>query len=422
MSSGLGRVEDRSGETTGEIDLSRLPGPRAADDDEAAARSADDEAGPRSADDEAGPRPADDQAAPRAADGGDAWSDDDPEPDAWSDEPFPDGPLHGDVLHRVVAAGTAVLATSDLHGRRDISVLSGPRCFLRVLDAKRLAFPDEGEESTTAVRANLAEAAGLGMLLVDHDGRRGLHLDGTARVVPAQELRAEHPDLPESPVPGRSTDVWVVVEVGDLYPLDGDDVPRFVAGRPAAVPAPERGRSRGTLVALGVLGVLVLLLGALLILLAMSGGRQEASAPSPAPGPAAAAAPAGQPVLRGQVRQVLDPASVVVDVDGRPVTVAVVGLDAGTVPACAAPAALAFARETLDGQTVTLVPDPTLPVQPGPTRAYAVLGSQLSYTDAAILGGHAKASGASQYRAVFDREQGVAQDDGVGMWGPPCVS
>lgn len=259
------------------------------------------------------------------------------------------------------------------------------------------------------------------MLLVDHDGRRGLHLDGTARVVPADELRAEHPDLPESPVPGRATDVWVVVEVGDLYPLDGDDVPRFGAA-PAAAPPAERGRSRSTLVALGVLGVLVLLLGALSILLAMSGGRQEASAPPPPAALVADPAPAGPPVLRGQVRQVVDPATVVVDVDGRPVTVAIVGLDAATVPACAEPAALAFARRTLDGQTVTLVPDPTLPPQPGPTRAYAVLGSQLSYTDAAILGGHAKASGASQYRAVFDREQGVAQDDGVGMWGPPCVS
>ncbi|MFC5065205.1 pyridoxamine 5'-phosphate oxidase family protein [Actinomycetospora atypica] len=414
MNGGLGRVEDRSGETTGEIDLSRLPGPRAADDDEAGPpRGVTGEAPP----DEARPEPDPDPQ--------DAWTDDDAGPDDWDEEPFPDGPLHGDVLHRVVAAGTAVLATSDLHGRRDISVLSGPRCFLRVLDATRLAFPDEGEESTTAVRANLAEVAGLGMLLVDHDGRRGLHLDGTARVVPAAELRAEHPDLPESPVPGRPTDVWVVVEVGDLYPLDGDDVPRFGAGRPAAAPPPERGRSRGTLAALAVLGVLVLLLGALSIVLATSGGQQEvgAQSPAPAPAPAADAAPTGPPVLRGQVRQVLDPATVVVDVDGRPVTVAVVGLDAATIPACATPAALAFARETLDGQTVTLVPDPTLPPSPsGPTRAYAVLGSQLSYTDAAILGGHAKASGAAQYRAVFDREQGVAQDDGVGMWGPPCVS
>ena len=97
---------------------------------------------------------------------------------------------------------------------------------------------------------------------------------------------------------------------------------------------------------------------------------------------------------------------------GRPVTVAIVGLDAATVPPCARTASVDFARRTLDGQTVTLVPDPTLPPQQGVTRAYAVLGTQLSYTDAAIRQGQAPSAG---------REQRDARDDGVGMWGPPCV-
>jgi endonuclease YncB( thermonuclease family) len=50
-----------------------------------------------------------------------------------------------------------------------------------------------------------------------------------------------------------------------------------------------------------------------------------------------------------------------------------------------------------------------------------VLGTQLSYTDAAIRQGQAPAAGPSQYRAVFDGEQRDARNDGVGMWGPPCV-
>lgn len=113
------------------------------------------------------------------------------------------------------------------------------------------------------------------------------------------------------------------------------------------------------------------------------------------------------------------PATVVVDVGGTPVTVDVIGIDDATIPSCAQPTSLSFARTTLSGQTVTLVPDPTLP--PGPaTQAYVVLDTQLSYTDAAIQAGAAPASGRSQYRAVFDREQTAAADDGVGMWGPPC--
>ena len=68
---------------------------------------------------------------------------------------------------------------------------------------------------------------------------------------------------------------------------------------------------------------------------------------------------------------------------------------------------------------MTLVPDPTLPAAPRP-RAYVVLGTQLSYTDAAIRAGWAPAAGAAQYQAVFDGEQRAAQSGGVGMWGPPC--
>ncbi|MEJ2867088.1 pyridoxamine 5'-phosphate oxidase family protein [Actinomycetospora sp. OC33-EN08] len=337
------------------------------------------------------------------------------------DEEVPAGPLHGDVLHRVVAARTAVLATTDRDGRSDVDVLTGPRCFLRVLDAGRFAFPDEGLEATSAARANLAESPRLGMLLVDDAGprRRGLHVDGTARVVPAEDLRAEYPDLPTHPVPGRDTDVWVVVEVGDLYPLDGSDVPPLGPGPPfVPTPPPGSGRRPGLLVA--VLAVVAALLAVAVVGLLVTrpaGVGDATAAPVPVPDPG----PSGPPTLRGVVDRVVDPATVVVTVAGRPVTVGIVGLDAATVPPCAVPASLEFARRTLERQTVTLVPDPTLPEQPGVTRAYAVLGSQLSYTDAAISAGHAPAAGDTQYRAVFDREQRDAEADEVGMWGPPCV-
>ncbi|MDL5157820.1 pyridoxamine 5'-phosphate oxidase family protein [Actinomycetospora termitidis] len=341
--------------------------------------------------------------------------------DAGTDEALPAGPLHGDVLHRVVAARTAVLATSDRDGRTDVHVLSGPRCFLRVLDAGRFAFPDEGVEPTSAARGNIVESPRVGMLLVDDAGprRRGLHVDGTARVVPDAELRAEFADLPTHPVPGRDTDVWVVVEVGDLYPLDGADVPPLGPGAAPVAAAPTGGGRRPVLIA-AVLGLVAALLAVAVVALVATRPDASAAAPPPA-APAPDPGPTGPPTLRGVVDRVVDPATLVVTVAGRPVTVAVVGLDAATVPPCALPESLDFARRTLGGQTVTLVPDPTLPTRPGVTRAYAVLGSQLSYTDAAISGGHAPAAGDAQYRAVFDREQRDARADGVGMWGPPCV-
>lgn len=158
------------------------------------------------------------------------------EPDELAEEDR--GPLDRDAVRRVVGATTAVIASGDRHGEHDVSVLAGPTCFVRVLDGAHLAFPDEGAEPVTALRANLAEAPGVAMLLVGPGGaggRRGLHLNGTAEVVPAEALREQHPDLPGDPVPGRATDVWVVVEVGDAYPLDDGAVPPL---GPGAAPAP----------------------------------------------------------------------------------------------------------------------------------------------------------------------------------------
>lgn len=327
------------------------------------------------------------------------------------------------------------MATADVHGQRDVAVLYGPACSLRILDDAHLAYPDAGLDPVTASRSNLAEAPDVALLMVapdGHGGRLGLHVNGTARTVPARELRAEHPDLPVQPMPGRPTEVWVVVEVGDAYALDGDDVPPLIpppapAPAPASVPPPASapppapaatsdGRRRGL-----VVFVLITLVAALVVAVGLSGRRGDGGG-----GPAVTAAPpvvdggpSGPATLYGRVLDVTDPATVVVDVAGRPVTVGVVGLDAATVPPCAMSDSLSFARRTLRDQTVTLVPDPTLPAASRP-RAYVVLGTQLSYTDAAIRAGWAPAAGAAQYQAVFDGEQRAAQSAGIGMWGPPC--
>ncbi|HEY2222135.1 pyridoxamine 5'-phosphate oxidase family protein [Actinomycetospora sp.] len=365
------------------------------------------------ADSDAGPEDSD--PGPEDTDPGDET--DLPEDD---DEELGGGPLRGDVLGRIAGATAAVLATADRDGVQDISVLGGSRCFLRVLDRHRFAFPDSGDEPTTAARANLAETPAVGMLLLVGGTRRALHLNGTAAVVPAEELRAEDPTVPEHPIPGEPTDVWVVVEVGDLYPLDGEEAPRLADAPAVAAPAPASSGRRGRAVVAALVALAVVCLAVVGVASVVSQPPVPAAAPPP-PAPVVDPGPTGPATLRGQVTEIRDPATVVVDVAGRPVTVGIVGLDAATVPDCARAESTDFARRTLDGQTVTLVPDPTLPVQPGVTRAYAVLGSQLSYTDAAIRGGHAPAAGPSQYGGVFDGEQTEARDAGVGMWGPPCV-
>lgn len=339
------------------------------------------------------------------------------------------GPLHSETARRVAGAEIAVVATADVHGQRDVAVLYGPACSLRILDATHLAYPDADLEPVTASRSNLAETPDVALLMVapdGHGGRLGLHVNGTARAVPAQELRAKHPNLPVQPMPGRPTDVWVVVEVGDAYALDGDDVPPLIpapapASAPASAPPPAPAATLDSPRRVLVVLVLIALVATLVVAVGLSGRRADGGGgpPATAPPPAVDVGPSGPPTLYGRVLDVTDPATVVVDVAGRPVTVGVVGLDAATVPPCAMTDSLSFARRTLRGQTVTLVPDPTLPAAPRP-RAYVVLGTQLSYTDAAIRAGWAPAAGAAQYQAVFDGEQRTAQSAGVGMWGPPC--
>ena len=366
---------------------------------------------------------------------------DDPSEDA--EEPSgPIGPLDGDAARRVAGAQVAIVATSDAHGDRDVTVLAGSRCFVRVLDAHHLAYPDEGLEPMTASRSNLAEAPGIAMLLVesgDEAGARGgraLHLNGTARAVPADEMRSEYSDLPSDPVPGHSTDVWVVVDVGDAYVLDGDDVPPLGgAGRPAAAPAGGASSRRSTpvlVLSILVVALVIALIGSVAVLSGGAAGQNASSgsagepatppASPPAPAGSAAGLPPGPPTLFGRVSQIVNPGRVVVDVAGTPVTVDIIGVNP-RVPACASTDATNFARTTLQGKEVTLVPDPTLPAAatpPGVTRAYAVLETQQSYTDAAISAGWVAAAGPARYLASYQREQDTAEDDGSGMYGPPC--
>lgn len=179
-----------------------------------------------------------------------------------------------------------------------------------------------------------------------------------------------------------------------------------------------RGRRALAGAAVLILGIAGVLAG---ILLPRGDGAPTADAATPS-GVAALGPLTGPPTLVGRVVQVVDPGTVVVEVAGRPVTVSVVGVDVTGTPQCARPGALAFARDFLDGQEVTLVPDPTLPPPPAdsPTwPAHLVVASQQSYTDAALVAGWVSA-GEGRYRAGFETGERLAQDAMAGMWGPPC--
>lgn len=165
---------------------------------------------------------------------------------------------------------------------------------------------------------------------------------------------------------------------------------------------------------------------------APAGAAPGAAAPRGEPVAAASPAPPGRPTLIAQVIRVAAGDEVMVSAGGVEEPVRVLGLDApdlasgpgAAAPQCGSSEALAFADARLNGQTVTLVPDPTLPERDerGARLAYIVLRSQLNYTDAALIEGIGRAdvSRPLWYAEVFAREQGTAVDERRGIWGAPC--
>ncbi len=124
----------------------------------------------------------------------------------------------------------AFIATSDAQGDCDSSLRAGPPGFLRVLDDQHLAYPEYRGNGVMASLGNISENPHVGMLMVDfEDDLIGLHVNGRARIVDDAELRAEHPGLSTDAVPGRRTEVWVVVEVDEAYIHCRKHIPRMVS-------------------------------------------------------------------------------------------------------------------------------------------------------------------------------------------------
>ncbi|MEU9118667.1 pyridoxamine 5'-phosphate oxidase family protein [Streptomyces sp. NPDC048506] len=135
------------------------------------------------------------------------------------------------------------LATADRHGECDSTFRAGPPGFLQVLGERTLAYPEYRGNGVMASVGNISENPRLGLLMIDFTRDRiGLHVNGRARVVMDEEMRAEHPYLPVDPIPGRRAQLWVTVEVEEAYIHCAKHIPHL-----QKVPAQQRGaRAWGT--------------------------------------------------------------------------------------------------------------------------------------------------------------------------------
>ncbi|MFJ5675406.1 pyridoxamine 5'-phosphate oxidase family protein [Streptomyces sp. NPDC093097] len=135
------------------------------------------------------------------------------------------------------------LSTADRHGECDATFRAGPPGFVQVLGDRKLAYPEYRGNGVMASLGNLSENPRLGLLMVDFTRYRiGLHVNGRARVVLDEEMRAHHPELPVDPVPGRRAQLWVTVEVEEAYIHCAKHIPYL-----QKIPAAERrARAWGT--------------------------------------------------------------------------------------------------------------------------------------------------------------------------------
>ncbi|MFH8628692.1 pyridoxamine 5'-phosphate oxidase family protein [Streptomyces lydicus] len=135
------------------------------------------------------------------------------------------------------------LATADRHGECDSTFRAGPPGFIQVLGDRTLAYPEYRGNGVMASIGNISENPRLGMLVIDFTRDRiGLHINGRARVVLDEEMRAAHPGLPVDPIPGRRAQLWVTVDVEEAYIHCAKHIPHL-----QTVPAQQRGaRAWGT--------------------------------------------------------------------------------------------------------------------------------------------------------------------------------
>jgi predicted pyridoxine 5'-phosphate oxidase superfamily flavin-nucleotide-binding protein len=121
------------------------------------------------------------------------------------------------------------LSTAGAAGGCDCSLRAGPVGFVQVLGPGTVAYPEYRGNGVMASLGNIRETGRVGLLFVDFvRDVIGLHVNGRARVVSDELLRADVPGLAADPHPGRHPVVWVVVDVEEAYVHCSKHIPLLV--------------------------------------------------------------------------------------------------------------------------------------------------------------------------------------------------
>jgi uncharacterized protein len=135
--------------------------------------------------------------------------------------------LNGRMRDFIARQEMLFVASADGGGACDCSFRAGPPGFVRVLDRRRLAWPEYWGNGVMASLGNITENPDVGLLFVDFfRDVIGLHVNGRASVVEHGVMVAGYPDLPVDPLPGRLPERWVTVHVEEAYIHCAKHIPR----------------------------------------------------------------------------------------------------------------------------------------------------------------------------------------------------
>lgn len=126
------------------------------------------------------------------------------------------------------------IASSDAHGECDCTFRSGEPGFVRVIDHKRIMWPEYRGNGVTASGGNVKENPHLGLVLMDFvESTMGLHINGKAWLSADgsfENLPQDAQDYitSENAIKGGKKPVfWFLLEVEEAYAHCAKHTPRF---------------------------------------------------------------------------------------------------------------------------------------------------------------------------------------------------
>ncbi len=125
------------------------------------------------------------------------------------------------------------LSTANAKGECDCSYRAGTAGFVRVLNARMLAYPEYRGNGVMASVGNILENPQIGLMFIDFlQSTVGLHVNGKASVVTNEEVAAM-PEIPQAMLDasyikgGQHPECWVIVEVEEAYIHCSKHVPQM---------------------------------------------------------------------------------------------------------------------------------------------------------------------------------------------------